>query len=118
MWALEASPNAQSANATASPYVIQYDIRLAASIGRGSGDEFVEHPIAFRCMNAIDGGWLFFKTGPPRKALTGNSRTSEEGVRTTSGPDFVSGLMLTILGGYFSLASFIWIEARVPNSQA
>ncbi len=109
MWALEASPKVQSANATASPYVIRYVIRFGASIGQDSGDEFVEHPIVFLCMNGIGGVWLFFGIDLLRKALTGDSRTSEEGVRMTSVPDLVSGLMLTILGGCFCLGSLIWI---------
>ncbi|MGF7091186.1 hypothetical protein [Salinibacter ruber] len=99
----------QSANATASSYVIRYVICFGASIGQDSGDEFVEHPIVFLCMNGIGGVWLFFGIDLLRKALTGDSRTSEEGVRMTSVPDLVSGLMLTILGGCFCLGSFIWI---------
>ncbi len=60
-------------------------------------------------MNGIGGIWLFFGIDLLRKALTGDSRTSKEGVRMTSVPDLVSGLMLTILGGCFCLGSLIWI---------
>ncbi len=60
-------------------------------------------------MNGIGGVWLFFGIDLLRKVLTGDSRTSKEGVRMTSVPDLVSGLMLTILGSCFCLGSFIWI---------
>lgn len=79
------------------------------SIGQHGGDEIVEHPVVFLCMNTLGGVWLFFGIDLLRKGLTGDSRTSEESVLMTSIPDFVSGIMLTALGGCFCLGSVIWI---------
>ena len=80
-----------------------------ASDSQVGGDEFVEHPVVFLCMNTIGGVWLFFGVDLLRKGLTGDSRTSEDSVLMTHVPDLISGLMLTVLGGCFCLGSIIWI---------
>lgn len=59
-------------------------------------------------MNILGASFLFFGYDLLKKGITGNTRTSKEGVGMTHVPDLASGLMLAFLGVCFWLGSFVW----------
>lgn len=68
----------------------------------------MEHPVVFLCMNVLGTAWLVLGYHLLRKGITGDSRSSEEGVLMTYAPDLVAGVMSAVLGVCFWLGSFVW----------
>lgn len=69
----------------------------------------MEYPVVFLCMNVLGTVFLYFGYDLLRKGITGDSRTSEQGIWMTFVPDLVAGLMSAFLGVWFWFGSFIWI---------
>jgi hypothetical protein len=55
-------------------------------------------PVVFLCMNILGTVFLYFGYDSLKKGITGDSRTSNEGVWMTDVPDLVNGFLATRLG--------------------